>query len=260
MALLDCRCFSDVLGVNVSFTAILPETTATKIGMVGETVTSPPPVLYLLHGLSDDHTIWQRYTSVERYVDELGLAVIMPAVNRSYYTNEAVGMEYFTFVADELPAKVQSLFRVSDRREDRFVAGLSMGGYGAFKLALTYPERYAAAASLSGALDIAGNPRILGGESDPRMADRLFGPDPIVGTDNDLLTLLDRLPADAADRPALYASCGLQDFLLPDNQVFEAACAAKGVALTMDYRPGDHTWAYWDETIQDVLNWLPLRR
>ena len=111
-------------------------------------------MLYLLHGLTDDHTGWQRYTSIERYADEAGLAVVMPAVHHSFYTDEVHGHAYWTYVSEELPALVHRLFRVSDRPEDTFAAGLSMGGYGAVKLALSHPDRYAAAASLSGTLDI----------------------------------------------------------------------------------------------------------
>ncbi len=111
-------------------------------------------MLYLLHGMSDDHTAWLRYTSIERYAARHGLAVVMPAVGRSFYANEAHGHPYWDFLSEELPAVVGRFLRVSDRREDTFVAGLSMGGYGAFKWALRQPERFAAAASLSGALDV----------------------------------------------------------------------------------------------------------
>ena len=110
----------------------------------------PPPLLYLLHGLSDDHTAWHRYTAIGRYAETAGLAVVMPAVHRSFYANEAHGHRYWDFVSEELPAVVHEFLRVTDRPEETFVAGLSMGGYGALKLALTHPERYAAAASLSG--------------------------------------------------------------------------------------------------------------
>lgn len=91
------------------------------------------PTLYLLHGLSDDHTIWLRRTSIERYVASMGLAVVMPAVHRSFYTDMDKGYRYWTFISEELPALARSFFPLSDKREDNFAAGLSMGGYGAFK-------------------------------------------------------------------------------------------------------------------------------
>ena len=108
-------------------TVILPEATATQIGMVGRTGAGLPPVLYLLHGLSDDDTTWLRRTSIERYVASLGLAVVMPQVHRSFYTDEALGGRYWSFLSEELPALVSTFFRVSERRSDTFVAGLSMG-------------------------------------------------------------------------------------------------------------------------------------
>src|SRR6476619_7886720 len=129
-------------------TVILPQSTAGQIGMTGSESTGETPVLYLLHGLSDDDTIWLRRTSIERYVAALGLAVVMPQVHRSFYTDEAYGNRYWTYLSEELPEIVHGFFRLSRRREDTFVAGLSMGGYGALKWALRDPGRFAAAASL----------------------------------------------------------------------------------------------------------------
>src|SRR5690348_3177908 len=169
MALVRCDYFSDVLGFGTSMTLILPE----------NTTGGPFPTLYLLHGLSDDDTAWLRRTSIERYVDELGLAVVMPAVHRSFYTDEYYGRPYWTFVTEELPRIAGRFFRLSDRREDTFVAGLSMGGYGAFKWALRHPERFAAAASLSGALDVASRLYQPPNPVDPRMWQRVLGDEPI---------------------------------------------------------------------------------
>jgi S-formylglutathione hydrolase FrmB len=129
-------------------------------------------VLYLLHGLSDDHTAWSRYTSIGRYAEAAGLAVVMPAVHRSFYANESAGHRYWDFVSEELPEVVRTFFQVSDRSEDTFVAGLSMGGYGAVRLALTFPGRYAAAASMSGALDIV---RAMADPSRTELSRRIFG-------------------------------------------------------------------------------------
>ncbi len=258
MALIRCDYYSDALGVSTSMTVLLPESTTSQIGLAGAPDGGPNgfPTLYLLHGLSDDHTIWQRRTALERYVAPLGLAVVMPAVSRSFYTDEVYGLDYWTFLADELPAKVESLFRVSSRREDRFVAGLSMGGYGAMKWALRRPDRFAAAATLSGALDLARIQQDGPRAEDPRMMQRLFGDRQVAGSDADLLTLL----GSVTDPPALYLACGTEDALVADNRRFAAACDARGIALTTDFGPGDHDWAYWDEVIQDVLAWLPLGR
>ncbi len=255
MALLRCDFFSDALGLSTSMTVILPQPTLTQIGLVGDVRTGPPPVLYLLHGLSDDDTIWMRRTSIERYVTPLGLAVVMPQVHRSFYADQADGGRYWTFVAEELPELVARFFRVSQRREDTFVAGLSMGGYGALKLALRLPRRFAAAASLSGALDVAAlarSPR----DEDPMIWRRIFAERPVAGSPDDLLALV--AGADPASLPALHVSCGTKDDLLADNRRFVAACERAGVPVDTDFGPGDHDWAYWDTRIQDVLAWLPL--
>jgi putative tributyrin esterase len=249
--------FSDALSLSTSMTVLLPQRTTTQIGMTGATTDGPPPVLYLLHGLSDDDTIWLRRTSIERYVASLGLAVVMPQVHRSFYADEHYGGAYWTFLSEELPALVHDWFRVSDRREDTFVAGLSMGGYGALKWALRQPERFAAAASLSGAVDVAGLRTERVRPEDPRLFDRVFGAGGPAGGPEDLRWLLEQ--ADAAALPDLYVCCGTDDMLIDDNRAFVDGVSAAGIAVTSDFGPGAHDWAYWDTTIQDVLAWLPLR-
>lgn len=248
MARLTCDVFSESLEVATSVTVLLPQPTQEQIGVSGADVTGPPPVLYLLHGLSDDHTAWTRYTSVERYAAERGLAVVMPAAGRSFYADEAQGHRYWTWVSEELPELVARFFRVATEPEATFVAGLSMGGYGALRLALTRPERYAAAASLSGALDV------VGLAAGPRTAlfDRVHGGTP--GPDADLFALLER----AARVPPLHVSCGTEDPLLDSSERFVAAARARGVEVTSDLRPGAHEWGLWDAVVREVVDWLPL--
>ncbi|MBC7251612.1 MAG: hypothetical protein H5T62_15205 [Anaerolineae bacterium] len=110
--------------------------------------------LYLFHGAFADSSSWSLYSRVEEYADRHGLAVVMPNVGNSFYADLWHGPAYWTFVSEELPRFVRSVFPLSDKREDNFVAGLSMGGYGAFKLVLNKPEKFAAGISLSGVLDI----------------------------------------------------------------------------------------------------------
>jgi putative tributyrin esterase len=253
MALLRCDVFSEALSLSTSMTVILPQPTSTQIGMVGDAGDEPPPVLYLLHGLSDDDTTWLRRTSIERYVAPLGLAVVMPQVHRSFYTDEAYGGRFWAFVAEELPQLVSGFFRVSGRREDTFVAGLSMGGYGAFKLALRQPGRFAAAASLSGALDVAALARSTRAE-DPMLWRRVFGEREVAGGTDDLFALL--AVADPAILPRLHASCGTGDALITQNRRFVDACERAGIPVATSFGPGEHDWAYWDDRIQDVLDWL----
>lgn len=257
MARLRCDFFSETLALSTSMSVILPQATSNQIGMTGRAGAEPPPVLYLLHGLSDDDTIWLRRTSIERYVAPLGLVVVMPQVHRSFYADEAYGGRYWRFLTEELPDLVASFFRVSTRPGDTFVAGLSMGGYGALRWALRQPERVAAAASLSGAVNVAGLRTGRGRVEDPRLFERVFGSAEVAGSEHDLFALLDGTPA--ADLPPLYLCCGTEDPLYPDNRAFETACARAEVPLTTRFGPGQHDWAYWDAEIQHVLNWLPIR-
>src|SRR5512145_3489198 len=151
MILTEIKFLSDTLGFHTSMHVLMPKRT---LAAMKNKRTPKYRTLYLLHGHSDDHTAWMRWSSIEKYVEGLNLAVVMPAANLSFYTDMAHGKEYFKFISEEVPAVVRDMFSLSEKREDNFVAGLSMGGYGAFKLALTYPDRYAAAASLSGGLDL----------------------------------------------------------------------------------------------------------
>lgn len=251
MAVLRCDYFSEVLEVGTSMTVLLPQSGEEQVGVSTPATAGDPPLLYLLHGLSDDATAWQRYTSIERYASEVGMAVVMPQVGRSFYADEVHGGRYWTHLTEELPEVVASFFRVSQRREDTFVAGLSMGGYGALKWAMHQPDRFAAVASLSGAVDV----RTLLPER-PDIFRRVF--DERIGSDDVLEDLLQRHPA--SDLPPMYIGCGTEDHLFEGSVRFAEQATAAGVDVHTDFRPGDHEWAVWDATIADVLAWLPLRR
>ena len=186
-------------------------------------------MLYLLHGLSDDDTIWLRRTSIERYAAPLGLAVVMPQVHRSFYADEAFGGRYWTFLSEELPSVVASFFRVSAARSETFVAGLSMGGYGALKWALRHPDRFAAAASLSGAVDVERLRASGGRPEDPNLLTRVLGERPVTGTPDDLFWLLGQTPV--AELPALWVGCGAEDPLYESNVRFVDACATAAVPV-----------------------------
>ena len=252
MALLETHCFSNTLGMNISFMAILPQNAGTgQIGMGGSPQAGPHPTLYLFHGLSDDHTIWTRRTSLERYVSERGLAVIMPNVHRSFYTNMLKGGRYFDFIADELPELARNFFHLSTAREDNHVAGLSMGGYGAFKLGMSRPEMFATASSLSGVLDVANMDRWNKNDSEK---DTIFGRrESVVGSKNDLFHLLDTC---AQPRPRLLQICGTEDFLYEDNLKFHQAVKNKEWSHTYYEEGGGHSWDFWDRNIQRVLDWI----
>jgi putative tributyrin esterase len=251
MALLQCSFFSDVLGLSTSATVILPQPTTQQIGMGGAHGGGDLPVLYLLHGLSDDETTWTRRTSVERYAAELDIAIVMPTTYRGFYTDQAVGYDYWTYLSEELPQIMHGFFSLSTRREDTFAAGLSMGGYGAFKLALRTPERFAAAASFSGALDAARREGFEEWEATFGSRERARE------QKDDLFALAEDL--DPAACPALYQWCGTEDFLYEENVAFRDLAQRRGLPLEYHEGPGDHSWGYWDAQIARVLDWLPLR-
>lgn len=254
MAFLQVQFYSDTLTVASSAYVILPEPRQ-GIGMKAAAADELPKVLYLLHGYSDDHTIWMRRTSVERYAAEYNLAVIMPAVNHSFYTNEAQGERYWDYVSEELPEVMHRFFRLSKRPEDTFVAGLSMGGYGAMKLALTHPERFAAAASFSGAVDVAADVDSKTGERLEGFR-RVFGDlTGIRGSDNDLFHLLEK-NAKAPHRPRLYVCCGTADFLYDQHLRFVPALMEHGWDVEHYEEPGAaHEWGFWDERIRFFIPW-----
>ena len=141
MAFLECHIYSSVLGRAVNVNVLLPQVPYSANAEVRK---QKFPVLYLLHGLSDDATMWFRRSSIERYADAHKIAVVMPDGGRGFYSDAVAGDQMWTFISAELPFFIKSAFPVSDKREHTFAAGLSMGGYGALKLGLRMPENFAA--------------------------------------------------------------------------------------------------------------------
>jgi len=256
MILNEVNFSSETLGLLCSMYVLLPQRKPTEM----KNKRAPKyRTLYLLHGHSDDHTAWQRWTSIERYAESLNIAVVMPAVHLSFYNDMAHGGKYWQFISEEVPAIVRDLFPLSQERKDNFVAGLSMGGYGAFKLALTHPDRFAAAASLSGALDIWAvvNPRNPRNDKAWLAEMRTVFGDPIKvpGSKHDLMALAKKA-AKGSLRPRLYQCCGPEDELIEDNIRFRDIIRKLPFDLTYEEDPGDHNWDYWDKMIQRVLAWM----
>jgi putative tributyrin esterase len=257
MILTDVNFFSETLGLRCTMGVILPQRTLTE----AQGGRKPKyRTLYLLHGYSDDHTAWQRWTSIERYVEGMNLAVVMPAVHLSCYTDMVHGGKYWQFISEEVPAVVRDLYPLSSARADNFVAGLSMGGYGAFKLALTHPERFAAAVSLSGGVDICA---VFKPNNDPNnqawleQMRNIFGDlSKVSSSNNDLFALVEKV-AQGKIKPKLYQCCGTEDFLYADNLRFRDFVSTLPLDLTYAEGPGEHNWAFWDNMIQKVLAWLP---
>jgi S-formylglutathione hydrolase FrmB len=250
MALITLNFRSRALQIHTALHLILPQEGDWQAGIPRRAY----PTLWLLHGLSDDHTVWLRHTAVERYVTGLPLAVVMPAANRSFYQDMAYGAAYWTFVSEELPALLRAWFPLSARREENFAAGLSMGGYGALRLGLTHPGRFAAIGTFSGAV----NP--VRDEPDAAwMRERLlmFGPpERYPGSDADLFALAEQVAQGPGPRPPIYQYCGRADFLYDGNVDFHQHLAQLGWDTLWTDDDGGHAWDRWDTQIERFLAWL----
>ncbi len=253
MACTEFHYYSRVLDIDVTVSMILPEV-KTMLEQDGK----PLPTLYLLHGLSDDHTHWIRQTRLEFYARRYRLAIVMPCVNRSFYTDMKHGAKYFTFVSEELPKVMELYFPLSHEREERFAAGLSMGGYGAMKLGLLCPEKYAVVASLSGAVEMEADffrHSVQKDDAFLRELTDIFGPfEEFMQSDNCLTRVAERL--DPAKAPRMYMACGTADFLFDSNEDFVRRFGEK-FSIRYDTEEGAaHTWDFWDRQIEKVLAWL----
>lgn len=244
MIYLQMHVKSKALLKNVQLNVLLPQ------NFEGEYKT-----LWLLHGNTDDHTAWMRYSSIERYAEKLGIAVIMPNADRSWYTDTVYGAKYFTFISEELPTILRSHFKgMSGKREDNIVAGLSMGGYGAMKLALKFPDRYGACISLSGAFDITRKNRPINlNEWRSIFGFDMETPDVLEGGEHDLFALASEHAAKGIVSPDMYIWCGTEDSLIEINRKFHAHLDSLGIAHTFEYSDGDHSWKWWDLHIEREL-------
>lgn len=253
MACTEFHYYSRVLDIDVTVSVILPEV-KTMLEQDGK----PLPTLYLLHGLSDDHTHWIRQTRLEFYARRYRLAIVMPCVNRSFYTDMKHGAKYFTFVSEELPKVMELYFPLSHEREERFAAGLSMGGYGAMKLGLVRPESYAAVASLSGAVEMEADffrHSVQKDDAFLRELNDIFGSfEEFMQSDNCLTRVAERL--EPAKAPRMYMACGTADFLFDSNEDFVRRFGEKFSIQYETEEGAAHTWDFWDRQIEKVLAWL----
>ncbi|MBP5209103.1 MAG: prolyl oligopeptidase family serine peptidase [Clostridia bacterium] len=250
MALFKMYFFSEALGMQSSVLAVIPQKSAAgQIGIENKSDGGQYKVLYLLHGLSDDETIWLRRTSIERYAARYGIAVIMPNGHRSFYCDMKYGGNYYDYITRELPFRVHEFFHLSDKREDTYIAGLSMGGYGALKAALREPDKYAMAAGLSAVTDMRGFTEQRSGA-----LASIFGNEDVPPEDD--LFYLARKGMDRDVKPKLYIGCGRQDMLYSENQDFVAELKKDGYDVTYRESDGNHTWEFWDEYILYVLEWM----
>jgi len=245
MANITCNFHSQALEMDAHFNVIIPDQL-------------PDPnnirCVYLLHGLSDDATCWQRLTSVERYARERGIAVVMPGAARSFYSDMKYGPKYYTHVAKEVVEYTRGLFKLSTKCCDTFVAGLSMGGYGAFKIALKNPGVFGAAVSFSGAVDMIARVKM---NNDFEGLNLIWGENPdLVSSGDDLFTLAQNLEDANSTKPRMYQICGTEDFLYEDNIRFRDFMRTKSFVYKYTESPGGHTWGFWDYYLPSALDFL----
>ncbi|MTD37548.1 hypothetical protein GIX45_02645 [Erwinia sp. CPCC 100877] len=262
MALFEVNYFSKALNMNTTMKVIIPQRHNHSIGLKEVATAAECKILYLLHGMTDDHTMWLRRSNIERYVANKNMIVVMPNVHLSWYTDTQYGINYWQFISEELPQICHEFFPyISSKRTDHLVAGLSMGGYGAIKLALKRSDYFAYGASLSGALDIIGNLKAKLqqplNEQELSPAEQFFWQG-IFGTfeQSQKEDIFDLLASNLGKNETNYfACCGYQDFLYEHTLAFEKECRKRNYRLTTDYSAGGHEWGYWDTKIIKVLEW-----
>ena len=240
MAFFEVHCKSEALGKQVRVNVVIP---GDRRGNAGDL-----PVVWLLHGLSDDESMWARKTSVERYAERHGFAVVMPNGDRSWYLNQPSG-RYEDYIGEELPALIRGYFPyLSQKREDNLIAGLSMGGYGALHTALKRPVRYGAVACFSGAFCVTAPEwtKLLNG-------DGVIAGDP-TGGDADVFALA-KAAKDVSDKFPVYLSCGTEDALLGFTRKMRDTLTSAGFPVSYSETAGGHEWDFWDREIRRALDW-----
>ncbi|KKM03408.1 hypothetical protein LCGC14_1774710 [marine sediment metagenome] len=207
----------------------------------------PFGVLYLLHGLSDDHSIWQRRTSLERYVAELPLIVVMPDGHRSFYCNDPRpgGCAYEDHMVADVVGFVDRTFRTVPEARARAIGGLSMGGYGSMMLALRHPDVFGVVGAHSSAFEFAH-------VSLPEQDEINDFAAALPADKYDCFALAEGL-AGSDSLPALRFDCGTEDFLLEANRNFHAHLEKLEIAHEYAEHPGEHNWDHWDLHVRETL-------
>lgn len=263
MANITCQFYSFVLKHNVDINVIVPTPEGNEQMGKGDAAQrylyeQGLPVVYLLHGAYGNHASWVRQSRIESYAQNSGLVAVMASADNSFYQNMAHGSAYERFFTEELPAFIQNLFPVSKEREKTYIAGFSMGGYGAWYLALSHPKMYSKAASMSGALDIASLYEAAkgGNVENPFPWEDIFDkPEELSGSDADIFELLARC-RESKCLPQLYQACGRGDFLYQMNCSVHNRLLKAGIPVLYEEGEGEHNWDFWDRYIQNIFAWF----
>ena len=257
MAFIQVDYKSKSLGRKTHFNVFLPM----DVDPSGKTG-APWRTLYLLHGIYGDSSSWVTSSCIQRYADDRNLCVVMPDGENGFYLDHPDYMNNFSrWVGRELVEATRAMFRLSDRWEDTWIGGFSMGGYGALRTGLKYADTFGGIIAFSSALLLESiqNGGAKDGVMDPAYVRAMFGDTShLLGTDLDPLHLAKERKLAGKPMPKTYLSCGEQDFLLADNVKFEQALTALEIPHTWRTTPGGHTWDFWEQEIRHVvLDWMP---
>lgn len=265
MALIQMNLLSQSLMRTVPVQVILPADKMTFPGMpVREN--KPYKTLYLLHGIFGNCTDWVCGTRIQRFAEEHDLAVVMPSGDNAFYVDQPDAHNYYgEYIGRELVELTRKIFPLSHRREDTFIGGLSMGGYGALRNGLKYGDTFGCIVSLSGALLVdemvtrKDNSGIF--MQTRAYAEACFGDlDKLLGSDMDPKALVRQRKAAGQSIPRIFLACGEQDSLLATNQQMADFLTGQGVDVTFQTGPGNHEWDFWDTWIRKAIEWLPTEK
>ncbi|MFC1745104.1 alpha/beta hydrolase [Candidatus Riflebacteria bacterium] len=232
MALITLEMQSEVLQKSTTVKIILPD------------YHKPPyPVLYLLHGLSDNHSTWLRNTALERYCRKYPFLIVMPDGGKDWYCDTKAG-KYETFIASELFDYINRFFPTRKERKFRGIGGLSMGGYGAMKIGLKYPKKFCCISSHSGVFQSEPK-KFLGNYKGDNKFVLVFQ------DENNVFKLAKCCPRKYL--PGIYMDCGEADQLFKENKQYHQYLTQLDIEHTFKKFPGGHTWAYWDKHIKDAM-------
>lgn len=263
MALLHCNFMSRSLGRPVPIQVVLP--TDKMAGPQGQAPQGPFKTLYLLHGIFGDETDWVCGTRLQSWAQDRNLAVVMPAGENSFYVdNPRASRLYGTYIGKELVDFTRRTFPLSAKREDTFIGGLSMGGFGAIVNGLQNPETFGAVCALSSALIL--DSMMENKEyTDFLMTNKgyyesVFGDlDQVRGSNMDYDALAEKVAKEPV-KPRFYMACGTEDGLIGVNRAFRDHLQGLGFDVTYEEGPGVHDWYFWDKYILKAMEWLPLDR
>lgn len=252
MALMRINFFSKALGKHHHFNLILPEQNEHY------DINAAPPLLpsvMILHGLSSDNNSYMRFTNAERYANEHNLAAILPDGDHSFYANMLYGHSYKDHIL-EVWRYAHQVFPLSKQREDNFLAGHSMGGFGVIKTAFENPGLFGKACFMSSATDIE---RLLNYDwPDFKIHGIIGNVNTTSGTSLDIKQIVERgIDLAGVDGlPDLYMMCGTEDFIYDDNVEFKAYLESKDISFKYEEGPGEHDYAYWDQGILRAMQWM----